>query len=235
MKQTFWTALLLLGLGCVDTGIAPVELPVLASGVSAAPFEARDGWTVTLERADLAFGPLYLCTAANAGDLCETAQAEMLDGVVLDLLDPEPREVGRLVGLGGMVRSVMHDYGVTWELTGMAPESQVDDASMQGRSFVVEGVAERGEERVRFHGAIAVTPIRAGSLVVRRTLTSGEVTDLEGAEALTLAVDPRVWLEGIRFEELGAEGTIEEGSQAWRAIVAGMTAQSRPALAWTRD
>lgn len=228
-------ALLVLGSGCVDTGVEPVELPVLAAGVSAEPFETRDGWVVTLERADLAFGPLYLCTAANAGDLCETAQAEMLDGVVLDLLDPEPREVGRLIGLGGIVRSVMHDYGVTWELTGMAPESHVDDASMQGRSFVVEGVAERGEERVRFQGAIAVTPIRAGSLVVRRTLSAGEVTDLEGAQALTLSVDPRAWLAGVRFDELGSDGSIEEGSQAWRAIVAGMTAQSRPEIAWSRD
>jgi len=229
------TFLVLGSTGCVDTGVEPVELPVLAAGVSAEPFEARDRWVVTLERADLAFGPLYLCTAANAGDLCETAQAEMLDGVVLDLLDPEPHEVGRLVGLGGVVRSVMHDYGVTWELTGMAPESHVDDASMQGRSFVVEGVAERGEERVRFQGAIAVTPIRAGSLVVRRTLSAGEVTDLEGAQALTLSVDPRAWLGGVRFEELGADGNIEEGSQAWRAIVAGMTAQSRPGIAWSRD
>lgn len=220
-------------LGCVDTGIEPVELKVLASGVELAPFEARDGWTVTLERADLAFGPLYLCTAANAGDLCETAQAEMLDGVVVDLLDDEPREVGALVGLGGMVRSVMHDYGVTWELTAMRPEGSIP--AMRDRSLVFEGVASRGEERVRFSGELAVTPIRAGSLVVRRTLAAGEVTDLADEAELSIAVDPRPWFAGVRFDELSESGEIEEGSQAWRAIVAGMTAQSRPELRWKRD
>ncbi|MEZ4252116.1 MAG: hypothetical protein R3B99_28210 [Polyangiales bacterium] len=228
---------LLLGLvllfGCVDTGVDPVELPVVASGVGAASFETRDGWTVTLDRADLAFGPLYLCTAANAGDLCETAQAEMLDGVVLDLLDDEPREIGRLIGLGGVVRSVMHDYGLTWDLTGMAPRTHVDDASMGDHSFVVEGVAERGDERVVFHGAVAVEPIRPGSLVVRRTLSGTEITNLADEGTLVVAIDPRRWLDQVRFDEL-EDGAIEEGTQAWRAVVAGMTAQARPAITWKR-
>ncbi len=224
---------ILFAYGCIDTGIEPVELQVLASGVDSAPFEARDGWTVTLERAELAFGPLYLCTAANAGDLCETAQAEMLDGVVVDLLDAEPREVGALVGLGGMVRSVMHDYGVSWELTAMGPEGSVP--AMRDRSLVFEGVAARGDERVSFSGELAVTPIRAGSLVVRRTLSAAEVTDLADAGALSIAVDPRPWFSGVRFDELSESGEIEEGSQAWRAIVAGMIAQSRPELRWKRD
>ena len=76
-RRTLLAAALLASLSaCVaDTGQSTVTLPISAEGTAPAPFVA-DGWTVTLAKAELAFGAAYFCaTAAADARLCETANA----------------------------------------------------------------------------------------------------------------------------------------------------------------
>ncbi|HJK95095.1 MAG TPA: hypothetical protein RMH85_23895 [Polyangiaceae bacterium LLY-WYZ-15_(1-7)] len=236
LRFTLSAALLLLVACVADTGAGFVEVPVRVSGTELAPFEARDGWVVTLERADVAVGPFYFCAAEMAGDLCETARGEMLESVVIDGLDPSAREVGAMLGIEGTVRSAMHDYGLSWELTETAPRATEGAEALGGHSLVLAGVAERGEAQVRFEAAVDVVPNRAGVITVRRSLDTHELVE---GDALEVRVDPRPWLEDVRFDLL-AEKADEEGEpvafevdeQPWRAVVVGMTAGSRPELRW---
>ena len=47
---------------CIDTGQERVTMPLRLAGTPpTAPSAALNGWSVELARADLAFGPLYLC------------------------------------------------------------------------------------------------------------------------------------------------------------------------------
>ena len=77
--------------------------------------------SVTIDRADLAFGPLYLCAGATAGDLCDTARFEWLDSAVVDTTLSDPVKVGELSGVTGTVRSWMYDLGLSSQLTREAP------------------------------------------------------------------------------------------------------------------
>ena len=62
---------LLVGLlaGCGRPGAVETSIPLMVAGTELeAPIEGRDGWSIELSRADLAFGPLYLCSGVKAGD-----------------------------------------------------------------------------------------------------------------------------------------------------------------------
>lgn len=220
---------------CVaDTSGAWVEVPVAVAGTDMDAFEVRDGWMVELDRAEVAIGPLYLCAASSSGDLCETARGEMLDSVVVDALDPTPRDVATLLSESGSVRSVMHDYGITWELTETEPAPTTD--AMAGHSVILEGRARKEGLEVRFESAVDIVPNREGVLVVRRTIDEHEV---RAGDRLVLEVDPRDWLRDVRFDDwveksFGESVHFGPDDQAWRAVVVGMTATRRPALHWQR-
>ena len=234
MSLVSCVALVALASCVADAGGAWVEVPVAVAGTDMDAFEVRDGWTVELDRAEVAIGPLYLCASSSSGDLCETARGEMLDTVVVDALDPTPRDVARLLSEAGSVRSVMHDYGITWQLTETAPGATTD--AMSGHSVILEGTARKGELEIRFETAVDVTPNREGVLVVRRTIDEHRVAE---GDRLVLEVDPRDWLRDVRFDDwveksFGESVRFEPNDQAWRAVVVGMTATRRPVLRWER-
>lgn len=222
--------LCVLGIGCtMDTGQGLVEIPVSVRGTDAAEFAGEDGWTITLDRADVAFGPLTLCASINPGDACESARAEMLETVVIDAVDPLTHEVGALRGSEGTVRSLMHDYGVSWLLTQTAP------APIDGASLVASGHASRGTDVVLFDARITIAPSRAGLVVVRRSLADGEEQTLTADSRLTVVVDPRPWFAQIDWDEFdpAERVAIAPDTQAHRALVQGMTSCcDRPTLEW---
>src|SRR5579859_3049450 len=103
-KAIGWAVLALGAVACVGTtGGAIVDFPVAASGppdaVAGQPlvFQGDFGWTVTLTKAVLHVGALYLDQAApisGAQDtnciLPGTYVAEVTAGMDVDLLDPSP-------------------------------------------------------------------------------------------------------------------------------------------------
>jgi len=228
---------LLLGGCAVDSGLEAIEGSLVVRGTDVRSFEGRDGWQIELERAELAFGPVYLCSGVQAGDLCETARGELLETVVIDALDAEAHEVARFAGLDGPVRSAMWDYGITWSLSATRAEPSAAAEMLEGSVFLA-GIARNEEgEVLPFAAQVPVAPNLEGRVVVRasdlfeHTLADGDV--------LSITVDPSLWLTQVRFDDLleaarpeGQPASFEEGTQPYRSVSNALTTRAQPRLEW---
>jgi hypothetical protein len=228
-------AALLFLAGCVpDTGREVVPVTLAAAGVDAPPFEV-DGFTVTLERADVAFGPVDFCATESADlELCDAALFEDREPFVIDALDPAVVPVAAMEGTTGAVRTAFFDYGRSWYLTSSTPTSSPD--LLEGHSAILEGAAERGEDVVRFVAAIDVTPITRGAVAVQGAKTEATVA---GGETVVVRVDPRAWLAGVDFDALLAEVTdpavpvaLPPSGAAYQTIVLHMTSLAPAGFEW---
>ncbi|MDD9942271.1 MAG: hypothetical protein OXU20_14590 [Myxococcales bacterium] len=227
--------------GCIDVGQERVQFDVHVAGRALDEIEARHGWTVELSRADLAFGPLFLCASTTAGDLCEPARAEWLDSVVVDTLDPASKTAGMGVGLEGEVRSFMYELGATWPLAQPQPQPTTAGEALDEHALKLAGVARREGREVHFEAEVAVAANTAG-----RTVASGQLDAQRlGADVTTLRArfDPERFVAQIDFDELAgtqeAEAADQDGpirirpdSQAHRAVVSGLVSNGRPDIAW---
>src|SRR5690606_2863629 len=149
-----WVAV---AIACVAVGAAQIEVPLQVAGTAVdEPVVGKAGAQIELDRAELAFGPIYLCAGAQAGELCDTAQLEWLDAVVIDALDPAPVEAGRLRGREGTVRSWMFDLGVVSLLTQKNPLVLAAAEQLGGASLRIEGRAELDGVVLPFAVAVVV-------------------------------------------------------------------------------
>lgn len=195
-------ALVLLA-GCIDTGTEPVSIPFSAAGrAPSGPIDARHGATVTLERADLAFGPFTLCAGFQAGDNCDAALADWPEAAVVDTLDPTLQRLGELEGISGSARSYMYDLGYVSLLTDADP-LELPAAAELGASFVVEGTVMVEGVAIPFRGAAALSQpasVERGSPIVRSGTDDDFALELDADTApLTIRFDPRSWVEDIDF------------------------------------
>jgi hypothetical protein len=192
---------------CGETSRRSIERTLDVAGTTPEPFVV-DGFTVTLDRADVAFGPLYACAAVIASlDLCETSIVESLVSATIDGLDPVPQRFP-LVGTTGIVRSVMYDHGLTWRFTDARPVAT--DGAVEGHSMAFAGHAERGAESFDFTAAIDVRPASPGAPGVFGVETP--VQEVGDVVALRLAFDPIAWWSTVDFEALAARAALEGGS-----------------------
>lgn len=228
--------------GCVESGtiIKDVELRVVASEQRV--FDGRDGWSVELSEARLAFGPIALCPGRNAGEFCETARGEWQDSIVVDGLDSGSRRAGYLTATSGPVLSWMYDYGLSSLLTQSEPYITAAAEELDGNSVVLRGCAEKNAERVCFDLRTPVaqtTQTEQGVAVVRVSGVRG-VDDLARATRLTVGFDVGSWVSAIDFAVLAAERDCVEcetvrpqpDSQAVRAVHTALTGASQPTLSW---
>jgi hypothetical protein len=248
MKLARWSALLVIAAaasGCVDTGQARVAIPLRVAGsVSDAPIAAAGGFSVELERAELAFGPLYLCAGVLAGDNCETARLEWLDSVVVDARSPELRDAGVLDGVSGPMRSGMYDLGISSLLTLPEPLVLPAAASLDGNSVWLAGVAARADERVSFELALPLAQGAAAEIgvsIVRVSDAAGLEHDVTGDEgALVVRFDARPWLADVDFSTAldqsprAADAIVrfDAESQPARALRAALLSGPRPTFEW---
>jgi hypothetical protein len=202
--------------GCADTGRTSVELNLLASGTGSAASLTSGDVTLTLERADLAFGPLYLCAGATAGDLCDTARLEWLGSALVDARAQEVRPLGVLSGVSGPVQSWMYDLGISSQLT--RDEPFVLDAAEQlgGASLAFEARAERGGRAVRVKAAVRVQQTDTTELgvpVIRKSPSDPSMARDVGREDRSLLVrfDPMPWLESLDLASLFVEASCTAG------------------------
>jgi hypothetical protein len=226
-------AIALVCLGCGETGQEEVTFAAMGAGTRPEPFSAGE-WTVSLDVADVAFGPAYFCASAAAdAELCETAVVEYADAGVVDALDPDPRPLGEIRGATGAVRSATFDYGVSWSMVGARPRPS--DAAPSGHSAVFEGTAEKGGESVRFRAFVDVAPLRQGTFSVVAAPARHQVTPHDAA--LTVRMDPATWWSEVDFDPLAATGddpvTVSAGQPAHDAVVFGMTSRDVPRFEWT--
>lgn len=229
------------GLGCADTQQDRVVVPlqVMGTGVPAR-FETSRGVSVALDRADLAFGPFYLCASTEAGESCETARAEWLESAVIDTLDPTPRDVGELSAVNGPYRSFMYDLGIASLLT--QNDAVVLDAAEQlgDVSVVLEGRVDLGSGDVPFSIALPIARTKdneRGVPVVRvRASTSTRHAITSADTALSVRFDPRPWITGIDFANVCSDADacidLAPESQAARAVRNALTAGAPPELTW---
>lgn len=227
------------GLACSSSPQDFVELPLVARGTNADEVQVGDDVVLSLTRADVAFGPLYICAGAQAGDHCDTARLEWTESAVVDALNEEASEIGTLTGVTGEVRSWMFDYGITSLLGESAPQILPAAEELGGVSLVVEGVATISETDVPFVIEAVVrqtNEIERGAPVVRKSTSDvfgGEVT--EQSSLLEVAFDPAEWLVSIRradFEafalecEFGVDAECEAVSFDASSRVGGIVSQA---------
>lgn len=187
---------------CTADAQKQVSIPLIAtsSGLQA-PIQASGGVTLQINKAQLAFGPLYLCAGYNAGDHCDLARLEWLDSIVLDLQRPNTVTLGQLDGVDGTVRSWMYDMGISSQLTDKNPVMLKAAKTLNGNSVVIEGTATHNNRSLPFVANIVVSQYEKtefGIPVVRKRIDERfehRVTGDEGA--LQLSFDPRLWLEGL--------------------------------------
>ncbi|MBK9753700.1 MAG: hypothetical protein IPO88_09375 [Nannocystis sp.] len=217
-------------LACGSSGGEPFSYPLAAVGAGAGPFPVGD-WQVTLTRAEVAIGPIYVCaTAAASPDLCDVALAEFTEVAVVDALAPAA-EIGELHARPGEPRSAMLDYGISWFTTQSRPEA----LAALGHSARLAGTAVRDGASLNFDAQVDVVPPLRGSPALVGVRAHSEFQD-EGSR-LELRLDPRAWLTGVDFDALAASGldaSIRPGDPAHAAIAFAMTTQP-PSFRWTHD
>lgn len=244
MKRRYcYAPLVWLLTGCVDSGTNVHEVGLWVNGRADNRFEGRDGWTITLARAELAFGPVTLCPGTSAGEFCESARGEWVDAVVVDALHGEARRVGSVVGTTGPVLSWMYDYGLVSVLTQTDLYETKAARELDGNSVEIEGCADKAEASLCFTLAVRLgqnAEVERGVPVVR---VSGEpgLADFGQTKRFAFGFDPQTWLSGVDFEALGATQTCETDcaplvldgeTQAGRAVQIALAASGRPKLSW---
>jgi hypothetical protein len=226
------TVALALLAGCSGTGQPEIEYEVVA--VPAPPAAITAGqWTVTLDEATVAFGPVYFCAAASgSATLCETAVSELRDASALDALGG-PQPLGAAQGFAGQVRSASYDYGISWLLTEPSPRPL--PAAPGGHSARLAGRATRGAETARFVAEIDVIAQYQGQRAVPTAAASANLDS--GVTRLDVGFDPGAWLTSVDFDDVAAiEGdpkVFEPGSGAYNAIVIAMVATHPPTFTWS--
>lgn len=193
--------------GCLDTGQARVQVPLSVAGTeSVGDVVTKGDLALTVERADLAFGPLVLCPGNTAGELCETARLEWLDAVVVDTLDPAPREVGLLEGVTGEVRSWMYDLGISSQLTQESPVPLPAAKDLGDASFVLEARTVVAGQEVPVRAVVAVQQTEDTELgvpVVRKSASEVFEQDVqEGVAGLWVTFDPSPWIARLDLRPL---------------------------------
>lgn len=192
---------------CIDVGPAQVEVPLYVAGTSIeGPIAGRGGAQIELTRAELAFGPIYLCAGTQAGELCETARLEWLDAIVVDVRDPEPVEAGPLRGLEGTVRSWMFDLGLVSLLTQEQPLILPAAEQLGGASLRLAGRASVDEVVIPFSLAVAITPEQGterGVPVIRKSGNQAFEHEVDvGEPGLLIRFDAAPWVTEIDFASL---------------------------------
>jgi len=232
--RRMWIALL--ALGCGTTGGSEVRLPLMAGAASEARSFEDEGWTVTIEEARIALGPMYFCPTTSADlENCPAAQAELRGAVTVDALDPSAPMLGELSALTGTIRSGMWDLGRPF-LLGAARPAPIDGA-IDGHSARFVARAERGEETFRVRAEPDVSGMVSGIAAVRGVRTAHEIAGPD--DGLTVRFDvpqilSRLDWEALSVEADGGELVLVEGSVGYNALVQALTATALPTLTWAR-
>lgn len=229
---------------CGETAGEALSVPCFGRGDGETSF-VRGAWQVTLERAEVAFGPLYFCAASvPSEELCESAVVELDRSVTIDALDTTPQPLRPLRGTTGVVRSALFDYGISWPLTFRSPRPS--DAAPGGHSARFEGRATDGARTLVFTADVDVLPNAPGRL------TSSVVTEhtLDVQSRLDVTLSPSRWWQSVDFDALAASAFadvdpddpeptssahIQEGSDAHGALVHELSAGARPRFVWSED
>jgi hypothetical protein len=227
--------------GCGDTGQARTTLPISAAGTAPETVSVGE-WEVTVTSARLAFGPVYLCSAQNAGlESCGQAAAEHLGATTFDALAPTPTPMGTMTGITGVtVLSGMWDYGRTWRLSEVEPHPL--PSAVDGQHSAILEVAARHEDGTnrsyRFVLDVDGRTQPSGSTAVRARLSAHALSPSD--RGLVVRFDPTLWASMIDYDALallpepspGATTEVPPDHAAADALTIALTATALPSFDW---
>src|SRR4051812_46243340 len=97
---------------CAGSGQPEVEYQVFAVPEAAGVILADEGYSVTIDTATVAFGPVYFCASfSGSATLCDAALGELTTVTAFDAKDTTPRPLGLAHGFTGTIQSASYDYG----------------------------------------------------------------------------------------------------------------------------
>lgn len=227
-------------MSCAQTGQDRVEIPFYVAGTDISnPVISVGDIPVNVERADLAFGPFYLCAGNTAGDLCDTARLEWLESSVIDTTSQDPVALGEISGVTGSVRSWMYDLAISSQLTHPKPYVLEAARDLGDSSFVIEGRALVDGVELLFFASVPIQQndtTELGVPVIRKAANTSFFHEVTGAEErLTLRFDPSAWVSRIDFRPYfedetcspSGERIVCQGQTELTCDADGSTAQSR--------
>ncbi len=235
-----WIAFLLISTAACDqgtTGQRMIEYEVVGAPQAGDTFTDADGWTITLTRAELTFGPLVFCshqpTFLKSDSLtdCGQVMGELGTAVTWDLLAASGTVLGRLTGFTGQVHSVQYDFGWNWP-AGQAAALWKGEAGAV--SLVLEGTAEKGDVTHAFEFALDVKPRAAALYTVAGLSAEGEQST--GTSRVTLSVSTERMLRYIRFDLLAEQEepfTIVPGSALENQLHLGLVTGGPVTFQWS--
>ncbi|MBX3226955.1 MAG: hypothetical protein KIT84_40905 [Labilithrix sp.] len=220
---------LCLALSCdAATGGREVRYDLAATSAAVSTFHTAAGWDVTLSEACVSLGPIYvfsgeptarstlydwLVPSAHAHPGVDhfaggEARGEWLATVAVDALASAPVHVGRLSGPAGPARTL------SLYLSPPRPETAGPAGCLRGHQAYVVGIAQRDGVTVAFEGGLDIE--EAGN---RRRIQVPVSFEVDDGATLAVLVDPRPWLDEVRFDDLtvtepGGRATIAAESQA---------------------
>jgi len=223
--------------GCGGTtGQSVVSFPATATGTAAAPFTVQ-GWSVTLTKAQVSFGPIYFCPVAGGAETnCSVAVVELLTVTPVDALDPTPQPLGEVEGTTGVVESATWDYGITWFTTEEHPTAQ--SGSVDGHSAHFEGTATKGAQTIQFAVDLDMPPHEVGVQAVNsQAVPTTPITP--ATDGLTVQMDPSSWWTDAdinRIATLNTSGAsvivVPSGDSSMTGVVDALEANAPPTFAW---
>jgi hypothetical protein len=217
---------------CTASPQTAISYPAVARGTGESTMHVRE-WTITLTRADVAFGPAYFCAAASGSStLCDTALAELTTITRVNALSATPTPLGLVHALTGTIRSASYDVGITWLHTEQQPTAT--PAAPDGHSAVLEGTATNGVLIVPFVVLVDAAPQYQGQHAVATTPVAADVY----SDDVTLQVrfDPIRWVSQIDFAAAAARSerpvVFASGSVEHSAVLVGLKNLAPPELVW---
>ena len=244
--------LTLWGCGPIERGQVYGEIDFKTQGTRIEEVDVDEGILV-VNRAELAFGPLYLCSGLQAGHLCETARLEFVESKIIDLLDDQEVTLGQLTGMSGLVQSWMFDLGIVSTRTHSKPVVLESARDLGGHSFVLEGTLTFQGRSIPLTIATALsqsdTTEQGVSLIrksqsesFRYTITKEQILGKD-QRSMLMRFQFKDWLEILNFnrdltaEKLDSlcptsneceEWVVEEESTLMRQVKTTLLTQMRP-------
>lgn len=228
-------------IACSGTGQPEISYAAYATPIAPGPAVEAGDFTVSLDEATLAFGPVYFCAAASgSATLCETAVAEITGTFAIDLRSAEPQPLGLVNGFTGEIRSASFDFGIHWFLTESQPVASPVAPGKHSARF--RGHAESASARIAFVAEIDVLPQFQG----QRAVPSVEAIAAVGERRpeLRIEFDAASWIAAIDWQKAAAAAAasnagaddapyrIEIGSPEHNAVVIAMVSKKPPAFSW---
>lgn len=209
-------ALLPCCVGSTGSGVVTFDAvahgPKNASVTGGYAFHTQAGWDVTLTRAKMQIGAVYLNRSVPLASARETScvlpgiyVGELTDGVVVDVLDP----AGQKFSVRG---EGTRDHAVTAEI--WLGTGDINAASDDTVLLDVAGKAVKGSSTIPFEGTITIAKNRAippenaalpggNPLCEQRIISPIPVSlDLVNGGTLDISIEPRAWFDGVAFEQL---------------------------------